>query len=220
MSAATAFFRWFDHRRHPLLRSGGPLHRTCQSKTSAKATETGLRSCRVSNIEAETLHRRRFLHVIVLFDFIALQALLALSTRPSSRTGPGAECRSLKRNFRYQGPHDYYPDMVLHYGVTTDAANLIRLRQETQPDEIYNLAAQSHVQSPSGPGIHRQCRYARHAAAAERSAFFVSRKKRGSTRRQLPNSLVRSRASRSRRALRFIHVRPVRWRRSTPTGSP
>nr|WP_280954021.1 hypothetical protein [Mesorhizobium sanjuanii] len=28
----------------------------------------------------------------------------------------------------------------------------MRLRQETQPDEIYNLAAQSHVQSPSGPG--------------------------------------------------------------------
>ncbi|WP_434725353.1 GDP-mannose 4,6-dehydratase [Mesorhizobium sp. RIZ17] len=83
--------------------------------------------------------------------------------------------------------------MVLHYGDTTDAANLIRLRQETQPDEIYNLAAQSHVQSPSGPGIHRQCRYARHAAAAERSAFFVSIKKRGSTRRQLPNSLLRSR---------------------------
>lgn len=36
--------------------------------------------------------------------------------------------------------------MVLHYGDMTDATNLIRLLQETQPDEIYNRAAQSHVQ--------------------------------------------------------------------------
>ena len=34
----------------------------------------------------------------------------------------------------------------MHYGDMTDATNLIRLIQETQPDEIYNLAAQSHVQ--------------------------------------------------------------------------
>ena len=35
---------------------------------------------------------------------------------------------------------------ILHYGDLTDATNLIRIVQETQPDEIYNLAAQSHVQ--------------------------------------------------------------------------
>ncbi|GLS37279.1 GDP-mannose 4,6-dehydratase [Mesorhizobium tianshanense] len=46
----------------------------------------------------------------------------------------------------YQDPHEDHPDMVLHYGDMTDATNLIRLLQETQPDEIYNLAAQSHVQ--------------------------------------------------------------------------
>src|SRR5262249_16048992 len=34
----------------------------------------------------------------------------------------------------------------LHYGDVTDATNIIRIVQETQPDEIYNLAAQSHVQ--------------------------------------------------------------------------
>ena len=34
----------------------------------------------------------------------------------------------------------------MHYGDMTDATNLIRIIQETQPDEIYNLAAQSHVQ--------------------------------------------------------------------------
>ncbi|PZV37116.1 GDP-mannose 4,6-dehydratase [Mesorhizobium kowhaii] len=46
----------------------------------------------------------------------------------------------------YQDPHDDHPDLVLHYGDMTDATNLIRLLQDTQPDEIYNLAAQSHVQ--------------------------------------------------------------------------
>lgn len=46
----------------------------------------------------------------------------------------------------YQDPHD--PDLrfSMHYGDLTDATNLIRIIQEVQPDEIYNLAAQSHVQ--------------------------------------------------------------------------
>lgn len=46
----------------------------------------------------------------------------------------------------YQDPHSPNPNLFLHYGDMTDATNLIRLLQETQPDEIYNLAAQSHVQ--------------------------------------------------------------------------
>ncbi len=46
----------------------------------------------------------------------------------------------------YQDPHVDDPRFVLHYGDMTDATNLIRIVQETQPDEIYNLAAQSHVQ--------------------------------------------------------------------------
>ena len=45
----------------------------------------------------------------------------------------------------YQDPHATQVRMKLHYGDMTDAANLIRIVQETQPDEIYNLAAQSHV---------------------------------------------------------------------------
>ena len=45
----------------------------------------------------------------------------------------------------YQDPHDPDPRMVLHYGDLTDSTNLIRIVQETRPDEIYNLAAQSHV---------------------------------------------------------------------------
>ena len=46
----------------------------------------------------------------------------------------------------YQDPHKSGTRFFLHYGDLTDSTNLIRLVQETQPDEIYNLAAQSHVQ--------------------------------------------------------------------------
>src|SRR2546426_3469700 len=46
----------------------------------------------------------------------------------------------------YQDPHETNLRFTLHYGDLTDATNLIRIVQETQPDEIYNLAAQSHVQ--------------------------------------------------------------------------
>jgi GDPmannose 4,6-dehydratase len=45
----------------------------------------------------------------------------------------------------YQDPHDKGRRLILHYGDLTDATNLIRVIQEVQPDEIYNLAAQSHV---------------------------------------------------------------------------
>jgi GDPmannose 4,6-dehydratase len=46
----------------------------------------------------------------------------------------------------YQDPHQAGVRFFLHYGDMTDATNLIRVIQETRPDEIYNLAAQSHVQ--------------------------------------------------------------------------
>ena len=45
----------------------------------------------------------------------------------------------------YQDPHDHDVRFKLHYGDLTDATNLIRIIQQVQPDEIYNLAAQSHV---------------------------------------------------------------------------
>jgi GDPmannose 4,6-dehydratase len=45
----------------------------------------------------------------------------------------------------YQDPHEQDPQFILHHGDLTDATSLIRIIQEVQPDEIYNLAAQSHV---------------------------------------------------------------------------
>jgi GDPmannose 4,6-dehydratase len=46
----------------------------------------------------------------------------------------------------YEDPHAGEPRLILHYGDLTDSTNLIRLVQQIRPDEIYNLAAQSHVQ--------------------------------------------------------------------------
>src|SRR5579872_5947259 len=46
----------------------------------------------------------------------------------------------------YQDPHETNQRFILHYGDMTDSTNLIRIVQQVQPDEIYNLAAQSHVQ--------------------------------------------------------------------------
>src|SRR6476620_5058839 len=45
----------------------------------------------------------------------------------------------------YQDPHERHRNFVLHYGDLTDSTNLIRIIQEVQPDEIYNLGAMSHV---------------------------------------------------------------------------
>ena len=48
-------------------------------------------------------------------------------------------------NHLYQDPHENDPRLVLHYGDLTDSTNLIRIIQQVQPNEIYNLGAQSHV---------------------------------------------------------------------------
>jgi GDPmannose 4,6-dehydratase len=70
--------------------------------------------------------------------------------------GKGYEVHGIKRrsssfntgriDHLYQDPHIDDRNFILHYGDLTDATNLIRIVQQVQPDEIYNLAAQSHVQ--------------------------------------------------------------------------
>ena len=69
--------------------------------------------------------------------------------------GKGYEVHGIKRrssslntgrvDHLYQDPHERNVRFFMHYGDLTDATNLIRIVQEVQPDEIYNLAAQSHV---------------------------------------------------------------------------
>jgi GDPmannose 4,6-dehydratase len=70
--------------------------------------------------------------------------------------GKGYEVHGIKRrassfntervDHLYQDPHQSGRRFILHYGDLTDATNLIRIIQQVQPDEIYNLGAQSHVQ--------------------------------------------------------------------------
>ena len=48
-------------------------------------------------------------------------------------------------NHLYQDPHESSPNLILHYGDLTDSTNIIRIIKDINPDEIYNLAAQSHV---------------------------------------------------------------------------
>jgi GDPmannose 4,6-dehydratase len=69
--------------------------------------------------------------------------------------GKGYEVHGIKRraslfntdriDHLYQDPHEQHRRFILHYGDLTDSTNLIRIVQTVQPDEIYNLGAQSHV---------------------------------------------------------------------------
>ena len=60
----------------------------------------------------------------------------------------------------YRDPHDQDVRFFMHYGDLTDSANLIRIIQEIQPDEIYNLAAQSHVKVSFETPVYGQHRWA------------------------------------------------------------
>ncbi|MBI2236723.1 MAG: GDP-mannose 4,6-dehydratase [Magnetospirillum sp.] len=70
--------------------------------------------------------------------------------------GKGYEVHGVKRrsssfntariDHLYHDPHERDVRFIMHYGDLTDATNLIRIMQEVRPDEVYNLAAQSHVQ--------------------------------------------------------------------------
>lgn len=70
--------------------------------------------------------------------------------------GKGYEVHGIKRrsslfntgriDHLYEDPHVPHRNLILHFGDLTDSTNLIRIIQEVQPDEIYNLAAMSHVQ--------------------------------------------------------------------------
>src|SRR4029077_16543392 len=69
--------------------------------------------------------------------------------------GKGYEVHGVKRrtslfntdriDHLYQDPHEKDTRLILHYGDMTDSSSLVRVIQLVQPDEIYNLAAQSHV---------------------------------------------------------------------------
>ena len=72
--------------------------------------------------------------------------LLALGYTVHGSKRRSSLCNSDRVDHLYQDPHKPGGRFFMHFGDMTDATNLIRVVQETQPDEIYNLAAQSHVQ--------------------------------------------------------------------------
>ena len=117
----------------------------------------------------------------------------------------------------YVDPHVENTKFFLHYGDMTDATNLIRLMQETQPTEIYNLAAQSHVQvsfevpeytaNADALGALRLLEAIRILKLEKRVRFY-----------QASTSELRRRSRRAKRH-RSLRAAPMPPPSSTPTGS-
>ena len=75
----------------------------------------------------------------------------------------------------YHDPHDPAARLLLHYGDLTDGSSLRRILEKVEPDEVYNLGAQSHVKvSFEQSGIHGRRRGDGHAAAARGRARSCS----------------------------------------------
>lgn len=120
----------------------------------------------------------------------------------------------------YQDPHEPAQRLILHYGDMTDATNLIRLVQETQPQEIYNLAAQSHVQvsfetaeytaNADALGTLRLLEAVRLLGAGGQVPLLPGLRHR--------NSTARPRQFHSPRPRPSTPARPTRSRSSMPTG--
>ena len=95
----------------------------------------------------------------------------------------------------YQDPHEEDVRFRLHHGDLTDSTNLIRIMQEIQPDEVYNLAAQSHVAVSLGP-----------CGCLKLSGSSVWRRKVAFTKLQPQSFLERFRKFHRLKILRFTHV--------------
>jgi GDPmannose 4,6-dehydratase len=124
---------------------------------------TGLRSP-VSQLTRVSWNIRQLLHANPARPGTWIMGKIALITGITGQDGAyladfllgkGYEVHGIKRrassfntdriDHLYQDPHESRVRLRLHYGDLTDATNLIRIVQQVQPDEIYNLAAQSHV---------------------------------------------------------------------------
>ncbi len=121
----------------------------------------------------------------------------------------------------YQDPHEKNLRFIMHYGDMTDATNLIRIVQETQPDEIYNLAAQSHVQV-----LFETPEYTANADALGTLRLLEAIRILGldedacaSIRPPPPSCTARFRRRRKARQRPSIRARPTRPRSSMPIGS-
>ena len=120
----------------------------------------------------------------------------------------------------YKDPHEEDRRFILHYGDLTDATNLIRIVQEVQPDEIYNLAAQSHVKvsfetpeytaNADGLGTLRLLEAIRILGLQEKARFYQA---------STSELMEKSRPFRRVKALPFTHVLPMPSPNCTAIGS-
>ena len=119
----------------------------------------------------------------------------------------------------YQDPHVNKRDFILHYGDMTDSSSLIRIIQSIQPDEIYNLAAQSHVAvSFEEPEYTANSDALGTLRLLEAIKILGLEKKPGFIRPQPRNSSARSRRLRKRKPPRSIRALHMPQPRFTPTG--
>ena len=119
----------------------------------------------------------------------------------------------------YQDPHEPHIRLKLHYGDLTDATNLIRIIQEAQPDEIYNLGAQSHVEvSFETPEYTANSDAVGTLRVLEAIRILGLQKRRVSIRHPPPRCSARCRKSRSGKPRRFIHARRTASPSCTPIG--
>ena len=121
----------------------------------------------------------------------------------------------------YQDPHERDVRLKLHYGDLTDSTNLIRIIQEVQPEEIYNLAAQSHVavsfETPEytansdAVGTLRVLEAIRILGLEKRTRFY-----------QASTSEMFGKVCEvpQRETTPFYRAHPTAWPRCMPTGSP
>lgn len=108
----------------------------------------------------------------------------------------------------YQDPHERNLKMILHYGDLTDSTNIIRIIQQVQPDEIYNLGAMSHVQvSFEEPEYVANTDAIGTLRILEAVRILGLEKRHVSTRRLLQSFMVRYRPYHSQKPLHSIPVR-------------
>ena len=120
----------------------------------------------------------------------------------------------------YQDPHESDPRLSLHYGDLTDSTNLIRIIQQVQPDEIYNLGAQSHVAvSFEAPEYTANSDALGTLRILEAVRMLGLSAKPASTRPVPPSSTAWCRRSRRRKPHPSIRAAPTAWPSSTHTGS-
>jgi GDPmannose 4,6-dehydratase len=120
----------------------------------------------------------------------------------------------------YEDPHVEHQRFVLHYGDLSDSSNLTRILQQVQPDEVYNLGAQSHVavsfEAPEytadvdALGTLRLLEAIRLLGLEKKTRFYQA---------STSSSTAWCRRSRRRRPRPSTRAAPTRWPRCTPTGS-